>query len=193
MPPFHVAILLFVASSLCVYVCKYFWISDVAVTEQVDNAAKFVTNLPVYYINLDRSVDRRKYMETFVLGDVPSVTRISAVDGIHSKIGEQWLAPQYNRTFGDVLRQGKVSTMPLFLSHYLAAKAAYATGSRAVIVLEDDVLTDIIPYWTYSVDEIVDYLFNVDPEWEYLMLHCIADTANNNKLYNRWLEEKEPF
>lgn len=88
--------------------------------------------IPIYYINLERSLKRRKYMEkTF-----PNASRIEAYDGI--KI-HNYKNIQYRKN----TKQSN-NELACSLSHIKAIVQAYKDGHDKAIILEDDI-ENIIP------------------------------------------------
>ena len=117
---------------------------------------------PIYYINLDRSTDRKRKMEKqFNKYGVENTTRISAVDGkkLYSmKEGFVTGLGSYSNFFSMTPRQ-----LGCTLSHIKAIKQAYESGLETVLVLEDDVSLDLMPLW--SVEKLSD-LVKTFPDWE---------------------------
>jgi glycosyl transferase family 25 len=83
--------------------------------------------IPVYYINLDRSPDRRAFMEDQFEKLGLSATRIAAVDGFALNAAQM---------AGAMLPPGELGC---FMSHRLAWKAFLDTDKPHAIILEDDV------------------------------------------------------
>ena len=117
---------------------------------------------PIYYINLDRSTDRKRKMEKqFNKYGVENTTRISAVDGKKLSIMKEGFVTglgSYSNYFIMTPRE-----LGCTLSHIKAIKQAYDSGLETVLVLEDDVSLDLMPLW--SVEKLSD-LVKTFPDWE---------------------------
>ena len=86
-----------------------------------------------YYINLDRSKDRRQYMEkTF-----SNLHRIEGVDGRNLKIEKS------------ILKKCKMNVFQIgcLHSHFKAIKTAYDNGDEEALIMEDDIYIDFIDKW----------------------------------------------
>lgn len=85
----------------------------------------FFNNLPVYYINLDKSVERRKYIENhFYENEIDNFTRISAVDG------------SSNNYLSGRLSDGEFGCLA---SHIDALRKFYSSGKEYAMICEDDI------------------------------------------------------
>ena len=117
-------------------------------------------NYTFYWINLERSTDRKKNMtEMFSKYDVKNV-RISGYDG---KIIDSYKDIEYVTERTDY-------EMGCTFSHLKAIKCAYENDEGIAIIMEDDVLMDYYDKWKYKINEIV----NIAPNnWEIIKLHCV--------------------
>ena len=95
--------------------------------------------LPVYFINLDRRQDRKKYMEE-QLDALPKsmfyVERWRASDGV--KVSEEHLKLFNNSDFMDLHVDRANKIMGCALSHFTLWKHVVARGDPFAVVLEDD-------------------------------------------------------
>jgi len=127
----------------------------------------------VYWINLDRSPDRKESMEQMfkdnVFSDIPH-KRITGVDGKKDDIYEMIEVKDY--TAND-LEYG------CLLSHLNAIKEFNESNYKIALILEDDCTLEFKKYWTKSVQEIIQ---NAPNDWEIIMLSYIvfADHLINN-------------
>jgi len=118
--------------------------------------------IPIYYINLERSLKRRKYMEkTF-----PNAERVEAYDGI--KI-HTYKNIQYQKN----TKQSN-NELACSLSHIKAIVQAYKDGHDKAIILEDDI-ENIIP-----LDIIEKNIINCPKDAE-----CIQLYSNNTQEVRR--------
>lgn len=117
------------------------------------------SKLPVYWINLDRSPNRRKDMKQ--LFEKHSITnfRISAYDG---KIMDSY-------TDVDFKTDRSVYEMGCTLSHFKAIKSLYESKVKIGIIMEDDLRLDFIDKWDKSLHEIIR---DAPLDWEIIKLHC---------------------
>ena len=138
----------------------------------------------IYWINLDRSADRRQSMETLLHDDAfqgISIERISAVDG---QIADT-VYSQLN------LEKKKVTDYEYacLLSHLNTLRRFSETNDGIALILEDDVTLELKPYWKQTVREIID---NAPADWEILPLSYITIGYNNKNapLYDKNINNK---
>ena len=119
--------------------------------EIVDNV--FV-NFPKYYINLDRSVERREKMEEeFRKYGIKNIERVSACDG--KKIDD------LNKgDFGDVqfinqIGGKKKLEVAITCSHLKTIKKAWDRNLDSVLIIEDDVTFCLVPHWKINFETIL--------------------------------------
>lgn len=87
------------------------------------NIQQFYPNIPIFYINLDKSIDRKRIMEfQFDIANVPNWTRISGIDG--SKLNKDSNITQ--------------NELGCTLSHIKAIETAYKQNLPMAIIMEDD-------------------------------------------------------
>lgn len=119
----------------------------------------------VYYINLDRSTDRRQNAENLLKDiKIPNV-RISAIDGVmeDNKIF-------YNRLKNaHKLQNWKLSKIEYacLLSHLETIKIFSNSKYETALILEDDFSLEFSKFWNKSIKEIIN---NAPKDWEIIML-----------------------
>ena len=120
----------------------------------------------IYWINLDRSLDRKKRMLQMFTDDsfknIP-IKRFSAVDGKNENIDEMM-----------TMRKRKL-TNPEYgclLSHLEIINEFSNTDYNTALLLEDDITLDFKKYWKSSVREVID---NAPNDWEIIMLCYHSD------------------
>ena len=102
-----------------------------------------------YYINLDRSPDRRRKMNRIYKG----LRRVSAVDG-------------NNLEDSPTMSKYQIACLQ---SHIKAIRLAYENGNNGVLIMEDDVYIDFKYLWNKSIQQII----NSRPrDAECIILHC---------------------
>ena len=124
----------------------------------------------IYWINLDRSPDRRKYMETLftnpVFRNIPN-ERIKASDGKLPATVYEKLRLQY--------KQKNDYEYACLLSHLETVHKFSQTNHPIALIAEDDITLDFQKYWRKSVREIVA---QAPANWEIIQLCYICVHAN---------------
>ena len=116
-------------------------------------------DIPVYYINLDRCVDRRKHIEKQGVDfDIKTLKRIRAVDGSKIRTKKKgtvsdsaknlfkWVNKCEDKTF----RKNEIACT---LSHIMAVKDIIDGGDKHVLVIEDDMHFGLSKGWDFSLTE----------------------------------------
>ena len=126
-------------------------------------------DVPVYYINMDRSVDRRKFMENqFKLLNINSPIRIQGVPGdsldniLFGAYGDISYAIEYTNL--------SPSEVGCTLSHLQAIKTAYENNEHVALILEDDASLSLVPFWDGKLSDIIA---NAPIDWEIIQLFCM--------------------
>lgn len=134
----------------------------------------------VYWINLDRSPDRRETMEKMFQDDAFSGMpnkRISAVDGNN----EEYVYDQievYNYNVGP-------KEYACTLSHLNAIKEFNESKYDVALILEDDCTLELKKYWERSIKDIMQ---NAPTDWEIIMLNYIILPGNNHP-FLKWNDD----
>ncbi len=134
----------------------------------------------IYWINLDRSIDRRQRMETMFKDPVfngKKIIRVQAVDGKASNIDEI-----LNANFEGMQpeRFTKVE-YACTLSHLNAIRQFSQSDDKVALIMEDDMTLEYKPYWKRSVKQIMD---NAPSDWDVIQL-CINTPTVPKKIYTR--------
>jgi GR25 family glycosyltransferase involved in LPS biosynthesis len=140
----------------------------------------------VYWINLDRSKDRKDWMEQLfqepVFQNLPN-KRINAVDGKKPGVIDSMLdIPGKQDGHTDVV-------YACLLSHLNAIKELALSKYDLALIVEDDVCLDFQKYWKKSMREVIT---NAPPDWDIIQLYYWIDdkflsddyTLNADKKYN---------
>jgi hypothetical protein len=134
--------------------------------------------IPLFYINLERSTQRRVQFEKYAHAAIKNHTTLCGpyrVDAIDGKNADCFVTQQHDRTLLNVSKTELACT----LSHLKALHRAYEHGSNWNLIAEDDV--DISPLTTHW-----DYFRNV--VWK----SCPGDiiqlvtTDTHQQLYNKY-------
>ncbi len=131
--------------------------------------------IPMVYINLDRSKNRRSFMEEEARRYNLSMERVPAIDS------EKIVRPPGTVKFLDTkvkyIYSGSDSQKELActLSHIKAILTLEAKGIDIGIVLEDDVCFATLPHSEKSISQIVE---EAPEDWEILKLYNYKSTSN---------------
>lgn len=112
---------------------------------------------PKYYINLDRSKERRgKFEEGMQTYGVTNHQRVSAFDG-------KQINDTHRGTINGIqyYNRDKICTnaeLAITMSHLLAIKQASDDGCQVSMIMEDDCELTLAPYWPIKIDRIVSGL-----------------------------------
>jgi hypothetical protein len=132
---------------------------------------KNLSYIPVYYINLDTSTDRRKEMENELeTYGVINYHRIPAVNGRDQEQLKNLISTAKNTT--DV-------QLATTMSHMKAIYTAYKNGDDYAIILEDDMSFSTVPFWKKTILEIVE---NLPLDWTILNIGQI--NCQNGEMIN---------
>jgi GR25 family glycosyltransferase involved in LPS biosynthesis len=134
----------------------------------------------IYWINLDRSLDRRQRMEQMFKDPVfkgKKIVRISAVDGKASNI-DQVLNANFEGMQPDKFSKVEYACL---LSHINAIKQFSESSDEVALIMEDDATLEYKPYWKKTVKQIME---NAPNDWEIIQL-CINTQKPLAKIYIR--------
>jgi GR25 family glycosyltransferase involved in LPS biosynthesis len=145
-----------------------------------------LNNIPILFINLDRSKDRLKHMLNQIKTyNISNIYRISGVDG--SKINYR------GDNIGDFIfvnnnfNNNTKSELGCTLSHIKAIKHAYDNNLGTVLIVEDDISFKLMPYWNKSLQKVIN---NAPKDWEVLQLYNSCNIYNYNNS-NKYIEDKK--
>ena len=125
----------------------------------------------IYWINLDRSVDRKEWMELLFQDPIfKNVTnkRIDAVDGKEPGVIGSMLKT-------DRMSNASDSEYGCLLSHLKTINEFSKSALKNIIVFEDDITLDLKPYWKTDMKQIID---RAPPDWDIIQLyyHSVDNT-----------------
>lgn len=112
--------------------------------------------IPCYYINLDRSIGRRKKMEKITAPISNRTTRVPAIDGKKMEDAGIMHGIQYVTNF-----KLSSSQIACTLSHIKTIKMIEDAGHDAALVLEDDASFDLVPFWP---NDYINHILETMPE-----------------------------
>jgi len=132
----------------------------------------------VYWINLDRSPERRETMsnmfQTQVFIDIPN-TRFSAIDGKTVDVFSFLDASEKeNPQLNDV-------EYACLLSHLEVIRTFSESEHNVALIMEDDMTLEFLPYWKKTVGEIMK---KAPEDWEVIQLCYNGEIPENE--YQPW-------
>lgn len=116
---------------------------------------------PIYYINLNRSEKRKKFMEDQFNNLKITFKRVEAIDGNNINVNYENLCRH----------KGNKYELACTLSHLKAIKQAYNDNIDNVLICEDDINFSLINKWKINIQQIIDL---APKDWKIIKLH------NNN-------------
>jgi GR25 family glycosyltransferase involved in LPS biosynthesis len=158
---------------------KYIQLGDHLEPTHLSNPMEGVSN--IYYVNMERSVDRRKHMEALfqdpIFRSIP-IEAVPALDGTKESIDDaldfyqcmknpRMMATEYGCT----------------LSHFRAIHQFAMTDDPVALIVEDDLSTEFMPYWKKSMKQWID---GAPPDWEVIQLSYILFEYLPSDEYERW-------
>jgi GR25 family glycosyltransferase involved in LPS biosynthesis len=139
-------------------------------------------DIPVFYINLDRSIERNNYLiNELNKYKVENYKRISAVDG--SKIKNTKTDTIDDITFINNYNKIKNNEIGCTLSHIKAIYNMYINNYNTALIVEDDSSFILSKLWKYKLSELIK---NVPPDWGIIQLWCSNIKLTDNKLYREY-------
>jgi len=147
-------------------------------TTKKETKKQFLNGIDIiYWINLDRSDDRRLKMESMFKDNafkgIPN-QRISAFDGkkepklVFSKLNIPSPKKQTNIEYA------------CLLSHLESIRAFHESENKVALIFEDDVTLEFKKYWNKTVKQIME---NAPKDWDVILLSYIYKDKTN-KFYN---------
>ena len=119
---------------------------------------------PIYYINMDKDIERKKLTENELSKISNNFKRISGVVG--KNIQNKRIDTVQGISFVNDYSKMSVSEIGCILSHIKAIQTSYDNGDSICLIVEDDVMTD-----TYKFSESIESLVSKAPcDWEILQL-----------------------
>jgi GR25 family glycosyltransferase involved in LPS biosynthesis len=132
----------------------------------------------IYWINLDRSTERRNNMENiFADGSFDNIEKIRfpAIDGKNENLVDSILdVPKKSISYVEYA---------CLLSHLEAIHTFLNSDYENALIMEDDVTLDFKKYWKKDLKEIID---NAPMDWEIIMLTYISNKIPEEEyIFNR--------
>ncbi len=149
-----------------------------------NNNINKIGNIPIYYINLDKSKHRRSFMEAqFKNYNIKNYTRIPGIYGKllnlkHGMLRDNFL--YYNEKY---MTHGELGCT---LTHLIAIKKAYDNNDNEAIFMEDDASLSLMSHWKYSINELINKAPN---NWEILNLYSYNINNIPTKIFKKYTNE----
>ena len=138
-----------------------------------------INQIPVYYINMDKDIDRRQYMESQLSNHFERYYRIPGVNGKLIKNKNHDIVDGIK--FINEFKDNSVSEIGCTLSHLLAIKTAYDNKEEIACIMEDDVYMNLLNIQDQSLDDFVKEINNNNLDWEILQLyHMYSHNLNKD-------------
>lgn len=158
-----------------------FMYEDLIITKKALNNIKNKKNIkihiPIYYINLDRSIDRMNNITNqFKKFNILNFKRIKAIDGRDIKNKETDRID--NITFFNNYNNLTKYEIACTLSHLKAIIEAYNNNLKEVLIIEDDCSFDLLNIWDYNLENIIDMC---PKNWEIIQLFSVNTFDLDNK------------
>ena len=123
----------------------------------------------IYWINLDRSTDRRNNMEKLLSNFNVKNERISAVDGKNIKIDDKY--------FENINKSHSNYEYACLLSHLNTILKFSQSNYNYALICEDDISLDFAKYWDKPISQIAK---EAPVNWDIIMLFSTFYTDVNN-------------
>ena len=135
---------------------------------------------PIYYLNLDDHLERKKYMEEqFEYWEIENYTRISAYDG-----REDDLSHILKGRYPERMSSGEIGCTT---SHLKAIKHWMDTSdSKYAIIMEDDCNLETVKYWNFSLS---DFISRSPYAWDVIQIAIICPGNIVVPIHNRFVNE----
>lgn len=129
-----------------------------------NNINKYFDSIDIiYWINLDRSIDRRKNMEIYLKKFKTKNKRIQATDGSSNEDIYSYFINygKFNRT--------KIEYAVLY-SHLKTIEEFANSPYELALIFEDDLSLEYVPYWNKNISVIIN---EAPKDWDIIMLSYI--------------------
>ena len=165
----------------------------------VQQVVSFKETCPTYYVNLDKSPDRRARMEK-LFNTFSELKRVPGVDGHSKKDVMQTLNMKHcppdklPHSFDDVnlgVKKGSatyLSRLGCTLSHLRAIMRAYEDKREYALILEDDATPDLVPTWPGSLNQ---YIETLPKDWTIVQLSALSYGEKLKDLYTQWQSQRK--
>lgn len=148
------------------------------------------SELPIYFINLDESINRKIKLEQQLKHYFINVQRVRAISGKNLKNN---IYANKAETFTYDFTQFrncnlKANEVGCTLSHFKAVNIIYENKHPYAIVFEDDVDLKYMRYWGITLEEIIN---NAPEDFDIIKLHSFSKILTNLKFLNSEIRYRE--
>ena len=165
-------IIIFILVSILIFIYLYFFKKKIIYDETL------FQNMKIYYINLDRSEDRKQSLESICSSQNIVSERITAIDGKKLDINDK----KYEKAIHKIkwwFEKNNLSNIGHFgcyLSHMKTYETFLQSNSEYCLILEDDIelLTNDLK------SEIIKNMNNLPEDWNILLLGYEIDGRKKN-------------
>mmetsp|Transcript_16561 Transcript_16561/g.39073 ORF Transcript_16561/g.39073 Transcript_16561/m.39073 type:complete len:496 (-) Transcript_16561:16-1503(-) len=143
-------------------------------------------DVPGVYISVDSSRTLRMEDKIRRLGPKASISRFQGKDGATEKICQR--VGKCNTLLEECT--DTVNTVCCTLSHWFAIHSFFKDNVDAeyFVILEDDVLFDLVPFWPGTLLQFLDLASDLHPGWQIVNL-----APSNWRNVSQWLQRQDPF
>lgn len=141
---------------------------------------KLFGDIPIFWINLCDSVQRREHMMT-QLKDYPFHKRVEAIDGRSAEKFKNKYCIKYTETPISSGVRLTTAVVAVICSHLKAIKMGFDEGYEMICVVEDDVHFDLVELFPFTVADIVN---KVPVDWEIIQLYYTQNLEKNIKSFS---------
>ena len=130
----------------------------------------------IYWINLDRSIDRKNNMINMLKNIPVKNERIPAIDGKNislTELNSYFIKKQDNSNINTQIEYA------CLLSHLNSINLFSNTNYKYALILEDDTTLEYVKYWDKKISDIIN---EAPADWEMLLLNY----TSNNPLENTY-------
>lgn len=134
-------------------------------------------NIPIYWINLNRSPDRKEVFEKQLeFYNIINHYRIEGIDGIDINLKD------YKNNIQEYLTKFELGCT---LSHLKAIKESFNNNEEYALIMEDDCSFEYLKFQKYTITDLINIMNNDYNDWELLQLvTCNRSDHNQNLLKN---------
>jgi GR25 family glycosyltransferase involved in LPS biosynthesis len=146
-----------------------------------------LSNIPIYYINMDKDISRRNFIENQSLLYNIKINRISAINGKEKNLKNDKieLYPGYNIPYFNNYSITN-SELGCTLSHIKAIYTSYKNNDELALIIEDDTSFVLVPYWDKTIKQVID---NAPTDWTIIKLFRLGN-YNSKQMYKKYDEKR---
>ena len=130
---------------------------------------------PILWINLERSLDRKKYMETILDGFNLKNKRIDAIDGLDKNFNYMVFSHPSGTPLENACTASHIKAINTFLKDY--------PDEEYVLIMEDDISFANAKYWKKTIKEYIDSV--PSDAWDIIQMSAIICDENDYKLISK--------